>query len=197
MEEHFTVAKGTRWVFLLGMATLIGFGGAGACLLWVQGRASWELFGTGSFAMNTGLGVAVGLAVAAGALFIIRLRWMHPVRAKYVHVVGPLIRGWPLQLFVSACAGAGEELFFRGALQHWLGIPFTAIGFVLLHGYLNPLDGRISLYGGYLTVAMCGIGYMAVSSGLWPAILAHTLIDVVLLRALASEWEKGVGATQS
>jgi membrane protease YdiL (CAAX protease family) len=197
MEELVPPVKGARWVFLVGVATLLGFGGAGAGLLWAQGRASWDVFGNGSFVALTALGVAAGLTVAVGALLIIRLRWMEPVRVEYTRTIGSLINGWPLQLFVSVCAGVGEELFFRGALQHWLGVPLTAFVFVLLHGYLHPRDVRRSLYGGYLTVAMCGIGYLAEVFGLWSAMVAHTLIDVLLLRALASDWKNGLGSGQS
>ena len=85
---------------------------------------------------------------------------------------------------ISFCAGVGEELLFRGALQYWLGVPLTAIGFVALHGYLNPRDARVSVYGIYLVLCMFAYGLLAERMGLLPAMIAHVLFDVVLLDRL-------------
>ncbi len=85
---------------------------------------------------------------------------------------------------ISFSAGVGEELLFRGALQYWLGIPLTAIAFVALHGYLNPRDARVSVYGSYLVLCMFVYGLVAQHLGLLPAVIAHVLFDVVLLHRL-------------
>ena len=50
-------------------------------------------------------------------------------------------------LFISFCAGFGEEILFRTGMQHYLGILITSIFFVAIHGYLNPFNWRYSLYG--------------------------------------------------
>lgn len=92
------------------------------------------------------------------------------------------------QWLVSVCAGVGEELFFRGAIQHWLGTLLTAVVFVALHGYLDPRDGRILRYGLYMTGAMAIIGWWAERHGLIAPIIAHTLIDVVLIARLLRHW---------
>ncbi|MBK7566807.1 MAG: CPBP family intramembrane metalloprotease [Bacteroidetes bacterium] len=42
-------------------------------------------------------------------------------------------------LFLSFCAGVGEELLFRGAIQPWLGIWLTALLFIF-YTDLNPKD---------------------------------------------------------
>lgn len=176
----------------LALFTLIAFGGAGAWLIAeVQGRSLRTMFfGSASVLQHMLLGVATGLLIAAGAWWIIRQGFMAPVRDRYAALIGPLLPGRLAQVLVSVCAGVGEELFFRGALQHWLGIPITAILFVALHGYLDPRDRRVSIYGAFLTVAMIGLGYMVAQVGLLGAMVAHTIIDVVLLDRLVAVWRR-------
>ncbi len=83
-------------------------------------------------------------------------------------------------IFISLCAGIGEEILFRGFIQAFLGIWPTAIFFVAIHGYLRPDRWRRSIYGIYMTVAIAIIGYMKVYWGLSSAIAAHTIVDLVL-----------------
>lgn len=88
---------------------------------------------------------------------------------------------YPLIIFVSLCAGIGEEIFFRGIIQPYLGIVVTAIIFVAIHGYLNPKNLKITVYGVYMVFAIMLLGYLTDKFGLITAITAHTVIDVVLL----------------
>ena len=129
-------------------------------------------------------GVVAGTVIAWLAAKLIGLRSMAPVQERYARLLGPLMRNRVDRLFISCCAGVGEEVFFRGALQHWLGIPVTAIVFVAMHGYLDPRDRRILVYGVFMTVAMMGIGWMASLIGLLAPMIAHTLIDIILLDRL-------------
>ena len=117
--------------------------------------------------------------------------FLAPLFVKYASLLGPFIPSAGMQVLISLCAGVGEELFFRGALQHWLGIPWTALAFVALHGYLDPRDVRISPYGLYLTAAMIGLGWLAREMGLLIPIIAHTIIDIILLNRLVNDWRKG------
>ena len=90
------------------------------------------------------------------------------------------------RIMISLSAGVGEEIFFRGALQWWLGIPLTAVLFVAIHGYLNIRDIKLFLYGVFLTAVMVVFGYVAEAYGLWAPIVAHMMIDIVLLEYLNS-----------
>ena len=87
--------------------------------------------------------------------------------------------------FVSFCAGFGEEVLFRGVLQPKLGIWLTAVIFVGIHGYLNPNNWRISIYGIYLTIVIALTGYLSRHFGLTTAIITHMIIDVILFYKLA------------
>lgn len=183
-----------RLVLLLAAATLIVFGGVGAWLIIsVQDRSLTSvLFGATPIWKQVLIGIASGLVIGAGAWASITRSFLAPVRVKYATLIGPLMPLMAAQVLVSICAGVGEELFFRGALQHWLGIPWTAVVFVALHGYLDPRDVRISLYGIYLTGAMIVLGWLAQEMGLLAPIIAHTLIDIVLLNRLVNDWRKTV-----
>lgn len=84
---------------------------------------------------------------------------------------------WPLVVLVALCAGVGEEIFFRGFLQRYLGVWGQAVLFGLAHAT-----------GGYLPQILFALG-LGVAFGylikrgwsLWTLILAHFLYDFVLL----------------
>ena len=70
-------------------------------------------------------------------------------------------------------------------LQPKLGIWLTAVVFVGIHGYLNPKNWRISIYGIYLTIVIALTGYLSKHFGLTTAIITHMIIDVILFYKLA------------
>lgn len=151
----------------------------------VQGRSlDATLFIPLGMGWGLAAGVAYGAVVGAVALGWLHLPFMHEVRERYALRLRPLLPGKLGRWWLSACAGVGEELFFRGALQHWLGIPWTAVLFVAIHGYLDPRDLRLSSYGALMTLAMVGMGALADGMGLLPAMVAHAVVDVILLDQL-------------
>jgi membrane protease YdiL (CAAX protease family) len=93
---------------------------------------------------------------------------------------------------VSVLAGFGEEIAFRGyaipVLSPLLGGPwfaavFTSATFGLLHAYQGPLGiVRTALFGLALAAAFI------LSGSLWPAVLAHFLLDLVVGVWLAERW---------
>lgn len=129
-------------------------------------------------------GIPVGLVAALIAKFIVSRNFMTGVRLRYERMFRKLRLNWSEIIFISLCAGVGEELLFRGVVQPLLGILFTSILFVLIHGYLNPRDWRISIYGVYMTLVIVGLGIMTEEIGIWSAVAAHTVIDIVLLADL-------------
>lgn len=182
----------TGLVFALALFTLVVFGGGGIWLMiGAQGRSLAEaLFGTTPVWMHMLLGMAMGLGIALGGWCIISRAYMRHVMDRYAKLIGPLMPSGAMQVFVSLCAGVGEELLFRGALQWWLGIPLTALGFVVLHGYIDPRNWRVSSYGLYLVLTMMGLGWAAAEFGLLGPIVAHTIVDIVLIGRLVDEWKR-------
>jgi uncharacterized protein len=130
------------------------------------------------------VGVVFGLASAFSARSIASSRWMSKVSSHYSQLLGNLHLTRSDIWLISVCAGIGEELLFRGALQPLLGIVPTSIIFVAIHGYLNPSRGRLIVYGLFMTVIISIMGFMTIFWGIIPAIIAHTLIDVVLLHQM-------------
>lgn len=190
-EQH---GRGAGAGMLLGLAafTLFGMGGLGVLLMaGVQQRSlALAVLGDRSVLFHGVLGLGSGILIGGLAWLLIAQRFMDPVRQKYAYLIGPLMPHSWMRITVSLCAGVGEELLFRGAVQHWLGIPITAVVFVALHGYLDPRSWRISLYGAVLTLAMMGIGWMAKAHGLLAPMVAHTVIDIILLERLHAAWRK-------
>lgn len=175
----------------ISVFTLLLFGAAGIALIIFQKRDLREvLIGEGDLLFQIAIGLAGGMLIAGLAWGIIRLKFMSQIRERYSSMIGPVMTKRSDRILVSVCAGFAEELFFRGAIQHWLGIIATAIIFVAIHGYLDPRNWRISLYGTFMTLAMIGIGWAAEEFGLIGPMIAHTLIDIVLLEKLHAEWVK-------
>lgn len=193
-QESASPRANRKLIAVLALATLLFFGGGGALLLvFVQQRALLPvLIGSQSIWLQVLVGTASGLAIGYAAWVLISRPFMRDVLLKYALLIGPLMQSRVTRVLVSICAGVGEELFFRGAIQHWLGIVWTAIAFVALHGYLDPRSWRLSLYGVFLTLTMIGIGWQAGAYGLLAPIIAHTLIDSVLLNKLHAIWKRAV-----
>jgi len=174
-----------KTVYLLGWATLLGFGGGGLCLLYfVNDTCPLDLLASGKeLYIQIPLGLLYGLLSALAVMFIMR----HPVMAKeeerYKDMLGPMNLRWRDIIFLSFCAGFGEEMFFRAFLQPHMGIWLTSIIFVVLHGYLNP-KRPIFFYGLFLIFDIAGMGWLFDNIGPWTAITAHFLIDVILLAHL-------------
>jgi hypothetical protein len=181
---------GGNTLLLMALLTILAFGGGGVVLLeLVQHRDAWSVtLGSAALWEQLLLGVVAGVLIGGTAWAMIRTSWMTPVRERYALLIGPLLARRSYRWLISGCAGVGEELFFRGAVQWWLGIPFTAVIFVAIHGYLDPRDQRIMAYGTLMTLGMMLLGWMADRYGLVGPMLAHMLIDVILLERLYGTW---------
>jgi membrane protease YdiL (CAAX protease family) len=142
------------------------------------------LMGVEPFWKQLVVGISLGISSAAVAHFILSLPFMRAINTKYVNMFSQFKLGWNEILFVSFCAGVGEEILFRGAIQPLIGIVLTSIVFVAIHGYLNPKEWRISVYGLTLTLVICALGYASKNIGILSAIIAHFMIDVWLLHLL-------------
>jgi uncharacterized protein len=129
-------------------------------------------------------GLLAGAASAGSAYALISARFMRNISSHYTAILGHFNLSWHEILLISLCAGVGEELLFRGAIQPFLGIALTSILFVGIHGYYSFRSWQISIYGATMTIIIACIGWMSVSCGLVSAIVAHTIIDVVLLHRM-------------
>lgn len=167
----------------MGWATLLGFGGLGAAIIsWTQPYPFYTLFVKGDpWYLQLAIGLGYGALAAVVALFIVSRPFMANIRTRYSKLFAELRLNLGQILFLSFCAGVGEELFFRAALQPLLGLWPTSILFVALHGYLDPRSWKMSVYGVSMTVVIAGMGWLFEEVGLLAAIAAHAGIDVILL----------------
>lgn len=143
----------------------------------------WDRLGV----FELGLGIEVGLLYAWLALAFMTA----PVFDKLPTRVENIVRGMNLNfwdcVFLSVCAGVGEELLFRSGVQYYLGPIITSVIFVAIHGYLNPFNWRMSLYGLIVLPFILLISYGYYEFGLWFCIGAHFSYDFLLFRMMTAK----------
>lgn len=178
-----------KHLYFIGFLTLFGFGLVGALII--------EKFIDKPFLFVFEHGIAWHLQLAIGALYgaitafiawaIIKSRLLAPVKNHYVELIQSLKMNKFDIIFLSFCAGVGEEIFFRGAIQHYLGIWITSFLFIILHGYINPFNWRLSIYGLVMAFFIVGLSYLYEFAGMLTAMAAHFTIDVFLLYKLTNQ----------
>lgn len=178
-----------RTFLILALFTLIGFSLLGYWIIENYLSLSFEavIEGNGPFWIQGAAGLAFGLTSAFLAWRVIETSILYQTRVFFSKLIKNFNLTFSEILFVSICAGIGEELLFRGAIQPVLGIWLTAIVFVAIHGYLNPFNWRLTVYGIFMTLVIAGIGYLQVHFGITAAIAAHTVIDIFLLYKLTHD----------
>ncbi len=136
--------------------------------------------------VSIGLGIELGVAFAFLALLLLSA----PVFDKLPNRVELMVKQMNLNVFdaffLSMCAGVGEELLFRVGLQFYLGPIITSIIFIAIHGYFNPWNWRMSLYGVILLPFILLISFGFYEFGLWFSIAAHFAYDFVLFMSIRS-----------
>ena len=166
----------------LSLASLLGFTSTGCFLMAVVQRRSVRaaLRGVQPLTLQVFVGAICGLAMSLCLVWLTHRPYMASVRLKYVQLCSQLQKPSDI-ILVALCAGVGEELLIRGAIQHWLGIPFTAIGFTLVHGYFDPYNKHMMLLGTVMFLGSMVFGYTAKSAGLLAVMVAHAVYDIVVI----------------
>jgi membrane protease YdiL (CAAX protease family) len=173
---------------------LFAFLGEGALMLiglvWVLWRDlpfTWSDTSRVSHTAATVIGLLTAAGLAAIQFVLLRLvPERGPVRALrrlYRELLFPLFRAsTPIEILViSALAGIGEEVLFRGAMQPEWGLIVTSLVFGLFH-----VGGRLTLTLG-IWAACTGalLGWLAIATGgLLAPIVAHIAYDALALSYL-------------
>ena len=135
----------------------------------------------------TGLGLILGVSYALIALWVMQA----PVFEKLPVRVEKMVKDMKLTfwdcVFLSISAGLGEELLFRSGIQFYLGPIITTVLFVAVHGYLNPFNWRMSLYGLVVIPFIFLISYGFDVLGLWFAVAAHFSYDLILFTTMSRQ----------
>lgn len=170
----------SKWkIYLLGVATLL------------MAPLGWFLCGMpeiGKFLQLehiltawTGIGIEYGVAFGIFMLIVTNTE----TAKKSFSVQHQLIRSMRLNifdiLFLSLCAGFGEEILFRVAIQQWLHPVLASVAFVAIHGYINPWDLETTRYGLLVSLFILVLSFaISGEQGLWFCIAAHASYDFVL-----------------
>ncbi len=125
--------------------------------------------------------ISIGILFGLIVIWLTELEYFEKSMAKYKNLLDHYELNTFLVIFLSVCAGVGEEIFFRGALQPIIGIWATSIFFVAIHGYFSFKDKRVNIFALMLTLFIALLGWASQTYSIWLAIAAHFSYDLVLL----------------
>jgi membrane protease YdiL (CAAX protease family) len=172
----------------MGLITLLIFPLLSLPVLYFTDRNFWDLF-----TIESGEIISISLFLSIGIFFGLGVIWMSelPYFEKSLSNYKRLLTNFDITywraFYLSVCAGVGEEIFFRGAIQPLLGIVLTAVLFVGIHGYFSLKDWKVSFFALLLTGFIMILGWAAQELSLWHAIAGHFSYDLVLLLYLSKQ----------
>lgn len=177
-------------MFALSVFTLFGFSGIAYLILSFSDNVEYfDIFMYDNLMLSIPVGLGFGALAAFMGILILKLPQLKETSTFYASVFKGLDLHWTDILFYSFCAGVGEEILFRGALQPLLGLWFAAIIFVILHGYISFQDWRKSIYGVFLIFISAGFGYLVLYLDIYAAMAAHFIFDVIMFVKLKKDSE--------
>jgi len=133
------------------------------------------------------LGLELGVIYGFISYFFVKSPFFENMPNRIDHLVKAMNLKVYHGIFLSFCAAVGEELLFRAGLQSFLGPIFCSILFVALHGYLNPLNLRFSVYGLIVLPFILLISYGLEPFGLLFCMAAHFSYDAILFTFMIKE----------
>jgi len=168
------------WLTLLGMSAI------GISLInYLQKRDVQQvLLGGKPYYAQVLTGLFFGSLSALLAILLIRGKKFKNVRSFFETLMHELNPSFFNILFYSFCAGVGEEMLFRAGIQPLIGIWPASVLFVLLHGYINPSNITLSIYGMFLIIICSGFGYLFKFFGITSSCVAHFIYDVAMFSLL-------------
>ncbi|MDD2983844.1 MAG: CPBP family intramembrane metalloprotease [Crocinitomicaceae bacterium] len=169
-------------IYILGIITMLVFPLPALWALWYfEGWSFWHVLDFNSvFKWQSLLGLAWGVIFAFISMKFLHNKWFDQELKKQEQLISSMQLNLFDKIFLSFCAGFGEEILFRSGMQTWAGIWITSIVFIAIHGYLNPKKPRLSLYGLLLMPFILSLGYALEPLGIWFCIAAHFSYDLVL-----------------
>ena len=185
------VIPGKKRLFYLSVLTLFGMSAIGMLLIhYAQDKGiTATLLGGRAYYLQMLAGLFFGSLAALLALLLIKGKRFKSVRTLFenlLHEINPTVAN---VLFYSFCASVGEEVLFRAGVQPLIGIWPTAFLFIFLHGYINPYNMNLTIYGVLLIVICAGFGYLFKFFGLAASALAHFVYDVAMFSLLKYSYE--------
>ncbi|MCG8573827.1 MAG: CPBP family intramembrane metalloprotease [Flavobacteriales bacterium] len=169
-------------LWVLGLGTLVIFPLLAWPVLYFSDTSFWSIFEVSYedlFSIPTFLsaGIIFGLMV----IWMSELSYFEDSLARYRNILKDVRINRFSAFFLSVCAGFGEEIFFRGALQPLLGVIITAVLFVGIHGYFSIKNWKVNVFSISLTLFIMLLGWASREFSIWHAIAGHFSYDLVLL----------------
>lgn len=176
-------------IYLFGWITLVLFPIPTFLVLgYFEEKSFIELIDLNSFWNTYALiGFEFGIIYAFIAILLLRASVFDSLENRIEPMIRKLNLSYFDMIFLSICAGVGEELLFRVGVQFYLGPWITAFIFVAIHGYFNPMNWRKSLYGVIVFPFILLISLAYETFGLWFCIAAHFSYDLVLFLAIKND----------
>lgn len=185
-------------VVLLAVLVEGGLLAAASILGWMLDQPPLRFFQWTPWAALWGVVAALPLL----AFFFIFLRWpigpLKRIQRFSEEVIRPLLApcSWIDLLGISALAGLGEEIVFRGVLQEavtrwvnvWVGVLVASVSFGLLHSITVAYAVLAALMGAYL-----GWVWLHTDHNLLVVVITHAVYDFVVLLWLL----RGPGAAEA
>ena len=179
-------------MFSLSVFTLFGFSGIAYLILAFSDEIEYfNMFQHDQLLTSVAVGLGFGAFAAAAGILLLKLPLLRETNTFYTSLFKGLDLHWTDIFFYSLCAGVGEEILFRGALQPLMGLWVAAILFVLLHGYISSKDWKKSIYGVFLILVSAGFGYLTLYFDLYAAMAAHFIFDVIMFFKLKKDAHLG------
>ncbi len=181
-----------QWAVLMALALLITtlFGP----------RPLWAVVADGrSMVRQIGTGIAIGLAFSILAwIAVLKIKVFANFRTQMLELAGRADLGGLNPLWFGLCAGVGEEVLCRGALQPLLGIWWTSLLFTLAHygtGGFKSMNPTKFGYAGFVFLASVLLGHVLIEIGLIAAAVVHSVVDVFGLVVLRREYGRQMPRT--
>lgn len=128
------------------------------------------------------LGIEFGLIYGLVILALSQFSIFQEMSSKQERMLKSLNLGWGDIIFMSFCAGFGEEILFRAGIQTWLGPWLTSFLFIAVHGYFNPTSLKKSVMGVVLFPFILTLAFAYENIGLWFCIAAHFSYDLLMFK---------------
>ena len=179
----------------MGLITLIVFPVIGFFLLWFfEDYTIKGLIGTLELdrvvEVITLIGIELGLLYGFFVVFVSQAPVFEKFASPQMKMLKRLNLNWMDALFISFCAGFGEEILFRVCLQTWFGPWVTTFVFIAIHGYFSIKIIQKNILGILLFPFILLISFGYEEFGFWFSVSAHFAYDFLMFMMVVGESKK-------